>query len=48
MQSDSFDFHFRLVDDRWRGGTTDTGKSFPVDSVKNKFILIFEQRLMDS
>lgn len=48
MQSDSFDFHFRLVDDGWWGGTTATGKSFPVDSVENEFILLFEQRIMDS
>jgi hypothetical protein len=48
MQADSFDFHFKLIDDTWSGGTTATGKYFPVDSVKDEFILLFEQRLMDS
>lgn len=48
MQSDSFDFHLRLIDDGWWGGTTSKGKDFPVDSIKDEFILLFEQRLMDS
>ena len=48
MQSDSFDFHLKLIDDEWAGGTTSTGKYFPIDSVQNEFVVLFEQRLMDS